>query len=59
VTYLLKARIVEIEEQLLLANGSETIFISRQQLGKDVPAAKDTQTTIGVLLETVFYTRSV
>jgi hypothetical protein len=29
--YLLKAGTVEAEKQLLLANGSETTFISRQQ----------------------------
>jgi hypothetical protein len=30
VAYLLKARTVEPEKQSLLANGSETIFVSRQ-----------------------------
>jgi hypothetical protein len=30
-TYLLKARIVEQEKQPLLANGSETTFVSRQR----------------------------
>jgi hypothetical protein len=38
-TYLLKARIVEPEKQPLLANGSETTFVSRQRLGKHIPAA--------------------
>jgi hypothetical protein len=32
VAYLLKTRTVEPEKQLLLANGSETTFISRQWL---------------------------
>jgi ParB-like chromosome segregation protein Spo0J len=59
VAYLLKARTVEPEKQSLLANGSETIFVSRQRLGKHVPAAMDTYVTIEVLLETVFSTRSV
>jgi hypothetical protein len=55
VPYLLKARIVEPEKQPLLANGSETTFVSMQQLGKHVPAATDTHTTIKILLETVFF----
>jgi hypothetical protein len=59
VAYLLKARTVEPEKQPLLANGSETTFISRQRLGKHVTAATDTHATIEVLLETVFYTHSV
>jgi hypothetical protein len=33
--------------------------VSRQRLGKHVPAATDTHKTIDVLLETVFSTRSV
>jgi hypothetical protein len=49
--YLLKARTEEPEKQSLLANGSKTIFISRQQLGKHVPAATDTHTAIKILLE--------
>jgi hypothetical protein len=53
--YLLRARTAEP----LLANGSETKFVSRQWLGKYVPAATDTQETIEVLLETVFSTRPV
>jgi hypothetical protein len=57
VAYLLKARTVEPEKQPLLANGFETTFISRQRLGKHVPAATDTHATIEVLLETVFSTR--
>jgi hypothetical protein len=44
---------------MVLANGSNTTFVSRQQLGKHVPAATDTHATIEVLLETVFSTRSV
>jgi hypothetical protein len=59
VAYLLKARIVEPEKQPLLASGSETTLLSRQRLGKHVPAAKDTHATIEVLLETVFSTLSV
>jgi hypothetical protein len=42
----------------LLANGSET-FVSRQRLGKHVPAAADTHATIEVVLELVFSARSV
>jgi hypothetical protein len=59
VAYLLKARTVDPEKQLLLANGSETIFISTKRLCKHVPVATDTQATIVVLLETVFCTWSV
>jgi hypothetical protein len=59
VEYFLKARTVEPEKQPLLANGSETTFVSRQQLGKHVPAATDTYATIEVLLETTFSTRHV
>jgi hypothetical protein len=57
--YLLKARTMEPEKQRLLANGSETTFISRQRLGKHVFSATDTHTTIEVLLETMFSTQSV
>jgi hypothetical protein len=46
-------------EQSLIANGSETTVVSRQLLGKYVPAATNTHATIGVVLETVFSTRSV
>jgi hypothetical protein len=56
VAYLLKANDVEPEKQPLLANGSETTFVARQQipnkqeqtaaswelLDKHVPAATDT-----------------
>jgi hypothetical protein len=42
VTYFLKARTVEPEKQLLLANVSETAFVSRQRLRKHVSAATDT-----------------
>jgi hypothetical protein len=58
VTYLLKERTVEPEKQPLLANVSETTFVSRQRLGKHVPAATDTHATIEVLLG-VFSTRFV
>jgi hypothetical protein len=33
--------------------------VSRQRLGKRVPATTDTHATIDVLLETMFHTRSV
>jgi hypothetical protein len=33
--------------------------VSMQRIGKRVPAATNTQTTIDLLLETAFYTRSV
>jgi hypothetical protein len=59
VEYLLKARTLDPEKQLLVVNGSETTFISRQHLGKHVSAAMDTYATIEVLLETVFSTWSV
>jgi hypothetical protein len=39
VAYLLKARTVELEEQPLLAKGSETTFVSRQRLDKHIPEA--------------------
>jgi hypothetical protein len=54
VAYLLKARAVEPEKYLFLANGSETTFVSRQRLGKHVPAATDTHATTEILLETTF-----
>jgi hypothetical protein len=57
--YLLKARTVEPEKQPFLTNGSETTFVSRQQLGKHVPVATDTHATIEVLFEAVFSTRSM
>jgi hypothetical protein len=59
VAYLLKSRNVEPEKQPSLANGSETTLVSRQWLGKHVPAATDMHATIEVLLETVFSTRPV
>jgi hypothetical protein len=59
VAYLRKARFVEPEKQPLLANGSETTFVSKRRLGKYVPTATDKRATIEVLLETVFSTRSV
>jgi hypothetical protein len=61
VTYLLKARNTEPEKQSLLANGSETTFVSRQQLDKLVLTATDIRVyaTVRLLLETVFSTQSV
>jgi hypothetical protein len=59
VAYLLKTRTVKSEKQPLLANGSETTFVSRQRLDKHVPATTDTHATIEVLLETEFSTRSL
>jgi hypothetical protein len=59
VVYLLKARTVEPEEQLLLVNGSETAFVLRQCLSKHLPVAMDAHATIVVLLEMVFSTQSV
>jgi hypothetical protein len=50
---------VEPEKQPLLSNDYERTSVSKQQLGKHVPAAKDTHATIEVLLGTVFSTRSV
>jgi hypothetical protein len=47
------------QRQPLLANDSETTFVSRQRLCKHVPAATDTHSTVEVLLETLFSTRSV
>jgi hypothetical protein len=58
VAYLLKARNLEPVKQPLLVNGCETTFVSRHSLGKHVPAATDTHTTIEVLLETVSVQRS-
>jgi hypothetical protein len=51
VAYFLKARTAEPEKQPLLANGSETIFVSRQRLGKHVTTATDTGATIEVRLK--------
>jgi hypothetical protein len=45
VAYLLKVRIVAPDKQPLLANGSETTFVSKQRLGKHVPAATDRHAT--------------
>jgi hypothetical protein len=59
VAYLLKARTVEPEKQPLQANASEATFVSRQRLGKNVPAATDMLATIEVLLEKIFYIWSV
>jgi hypothetical protein len=46
-------------KQSLVANGSETTFVSKRQLGKHVPATTGKHTTIEILLETAFSTRSV
>jgi hypothetical protein len=43
VTYLLKVRTVEPEKEPLLANVSKTTSVSRQRLGKHVPATTDTR----------------
>jgi hypothetical protein len=59
VAYLLKASALEPDKQPLLANGSETAFVSRQRLGRQVSKATDTHATIKVLLGTVFSTQSV
>jgi hypothetical protein len=45
---------MEPMKQPLLVNGSETAFVSRQQLGKHVSAAMGSHATVEVLLETVF-----
>jgi hypothetical protein len=58
VAYSLKTITVEPEKELLLTNGSEITFFSRQRLGRHVIAETDKHATIGVLLETVFSTRS-
>jgi hypothetical protein len=50
---------VELEKQPILVNSSETTFISRQRLGNHVSAETDTNATVEVLLETVFYTMSM
>jgi hypothetical protein len=59
VAHLLKARTMEPEKQPLLANGSETTFLSKQRLCKHVPVTMDTHATMEALLKTVFYTQSV
>jgi hypothetical protein len=41
VAHLIKVRTVEPEKQPLLKNVSETTFVSRQLLGKHVPAANN------------------
>jgi hypothetical protein len=58
VVYLLKVRTVESEKRPLLVSASET-FISRQRLDKHIPRAIDKYEIIEMLLETVFYTRSM
>jgi hypothetical protein len=40
-------------------NNGVTEPVSRQRIGKDVPAAPITNATIEIMLETVFSTRSV
>jgi hypothetical protein len=50
---------MEPEKWTLLAIGSKTTFAFRQWLGKHVPATMDKHAAIEVLLETMFYTRSV
>jgi hypothetical protein len=52
VIYLLKARTVEPEKQLLLANGSETTVFSRQRSQTN----RFPRPTVEALLETVFST---
>jgi hypothetical protein len=59
VAYLLKARTVAPEKQPLLANGAETTFVSRQRLGKHVPAATDTHYNNIGTVGNVFSTRSM
>jgi hypothetical protein len=51
VTFLLKERTVELEKEPLSANGSQTTFVSRQRLGKHIPAATDEHVTIEIMLE--------
>jgi hypothetical protein len=46
-------------ETAVVANGSEITFVSMQRPGKQLPAATVKHATIEVLLEAVFYTRSV
>jgi hypothetical protein len=55
VTYLLKARTVETEKQLLPANGSETTFVSRQR-SQAGSRGNSPRPTVEALLETVFST---
>jgi hypothetical protein len=54
--YLLKTKTVETEKQPLVANGSETTFLSRQRLDKHYPAATDTHAQE---MEMVFSTQSL
>jgi hypothetical protein len=54
VAYVLKARTVEPYKQPLLANGYETSFVSRQMLGKHIPAATNTHETIEILWKRYF-----
>jgi hypothetical protein len=46
---------MEPEKQPMLANGSETTFVSRQRLGKHVPPATHARATTELLFETVFF----
>jgi hypothetical protein len=45
---------VEPEKQSLLEYGSEATFVSKQWLGKNVPAAKNTHSTIMVCWKRCF-----
>jgi hypothetical protein len=55
VAYLLKARTVKPEIKPLLANGSETTFVSRQGLDKHVPAANNTRNNKRIVGRIIFY----
>jgi hypothetical protein len=59
VAYLPKARTAEPEKEPLIANSSETTFVSKQRVGKHVTTVTATHAIIEMLLETVFATRSV
>jgi hypothetical protein len=63
VAYLLKTKTVERKKQPLLFNDrvliKYIIAVFRQRLGKHVLAVTDTDATIEVQCETVFYSRSV
>jgi hypothetical protein len=54
VTYLLKERTAEPEKQPLLANGSETTFVSTRRLGKHLSAATHTNAKGGTVGKGVF-----
>jgi hypothetical protein len=59
VAYLLKAGAMEPERRQFLASGSGTTFVSRQRLGKRIPAPTDTHATVEILLETACSARCV